>query len=500
MPKTSSHFTPSLIITYILGLACLVFTITKATTSTFTYDEGFTFFYYLPQDFMRIFSFAAPYSANNHILSSLLIKYSQALFGSSELALRIPSLIAHIFYMWITILLLKKINPSILIPGFLLFNANPYLLDFYAIGRGYAPAITLMMCSIYCWVKYRESEEKRWYIASIALAATGAFSHFSLLLFVASLLLLHNYAALLSRKLNATSPKEFIVSALKWNKANFIFLGVLLAVFYEPLRRSIQYGLLYHGGDNGFWPDSILSLLQYSLFEASYAGWLLVPLSWFLLALLFISTVILITHIRFSINQIEKSRNWRSDFTLLFLFIIVISSLLNWLAGTFYPIDRGALFLYPLLILITVTLLDKLSRVPGLRKATWVLAMVAGLACMFHTINTQNLHTFIHWKNHFDTPEMMLDLQAHSSGFTDDNPMHLGVDWIYYPVVNYHIIADELDWVDTVFTKGIMGSEDMIYVSKENVLKYEKLGYQVVKNYANTQTSLMQGISVDSLD
>jgi hypothetical protein len=396
--------------------------------------------------------------------------------------------------MWITILTLRKINPSLLIPGFLLFNANPYLLDFYALGRGYAPAITLMMGSIYCWIRYRESEEKRWYLISIALAATGAFSHFSLLLFVASLLLLHNYEAMLNRKLNGASLKEFIVNVLKWNKGNFIYLGILLVIFYEPLRRCIQYGLLYHGGDNGFWPDSMISLLQYSLFEASYVSLLLMPLSWLFMSLLLISTVITINYIRISSIKKKQSRNWRPDFTLLFLFIIVISTILNWVSGTYFPIDRGALFLYPLFILIVVTLLDKLSEVPALRKITVALALTCGIACVLHTMNTQNFENYIHWKNHFDTPEMMSDLQEHTSGFSSVNPMHLGVDWIYYPVVNYHIIADELHWVDTVYTKGIIGSEDLIYVSDANVLKYEKLKFQVIKNYPVTKTTLMKKI------
>ncbi|MBL4658622.1 MAG: glycosyltransferase family 39 protein, partial [Flavobacteriales bacterium] len=379
MAISLKSISPPLIVTYILGALLLIFTVAKASMTSLTYDEAFTFIYYLPQDFMRIFSFAAPYSANNHILSSLLMKVSQNLFGSSELALRIPSLLAHVVYICLTIAFLRKLSPLLLIPGFLLLNTNPYLLEFFALGRGYGLAICLMMGSLLMWIKYRETQKVRAYTLCLILAGAAAFSNFSLLLVVASILLLHNYEGLLSGKISTRSPIALLSSGLKHNKINLIFLVILVMVFYEPIRRCIKFKLLYHGGVTGFWPESIMTLLQFSLYDASYTTWLLNPLSWFLMAVLIISMGLLVNSIRVKVKENDSTPNWKMDFGLLFVLIILICTVANWSFGNKYVIDRGALFLYPLIVLILLTMLDELFGFRGFKKIGFVLIIVFGL-------------------------------------------------------------------------------------------------------------------------
>jgi len=483
----------SIVIVIIVGIIAFSFAILKAYFVPFTYDEAYTFIHFLPQDFMNIISLAKPFSANNHILSTLFVKLSQNIFGSSEIALRIPSLISFSIYIVFSILIIRKINIDFILPGFVLLISNPYLLDFFALARGYSLAISLMMVSIFLWINYRETEEKKWYIQSLILAGFSALSNFSLLLFVASLLLLNNYYGFLRERAGINNFKQFLSRFLKWNKINFIFLSILFIVFYEPIRRCIKYKLLYHGGHIGFWSDSIMSLLKYSLYNANYTKLLLLPLSWLLIVVLLTSLIFLFQHVKKSILRIGDITNWNYDFILLFLLIISISISMHFLGGNRYPIDRGSLFLYPIIILIIMVTVNKLFFQFNFKKITLILTIFASTCFVLHTIKTQNLIDFIQWKHDSQTKIMLEDLEAYrNQEFCDSNKMYFGTSWIFYPVVNYYIISKGLNWLELVSDKGIVGKEDYIYLKQMDVVDYQKSGYVIIKNYPITNSTLLK--------
>ena len=88
----------SLILNLCLGALLFSYVFTKANMASFTHDESFTYLNYPHQSFIDIISFNDWYT-NNHILNSLFIKYSEQLFGNSELALRLPNLLLLLVYM-----------------------------------------------------------------------------------------------------------------------------------------------------------------------------------------------------------------------------------------------------------------------------------------------------------------------------------------------------------------------------------------------------------------
>lgn len=77
------------------------------------------------------------------------------LLGSSELALRLPNLLAHVVYLHASARVALKARGLVLTVGcFLLLNAHPYLLDFFGLARGYGLACGLMMMSLWQVVRY----------------------------------------------------------------------------------------------------------------------------------------------------------------------------------------------------------------------------------------------------------------------------------------------------------------------------------------------------------
>src|SRR4051812_43592818 len=68
----------------------------RAATQSLTIDESFTFLRYVNVSFTEAL---AEYSANNHVLQSLLMRVCRKLLGRSELVLRLPTLLGCVLFL-----------------------------------------------------------------------------------------------------------------------------------------------------------------------------------------------------------------------------------------------------------------------------------------------------------------------------------------------------------------------------------------------------------------
>src|SRR5919107_1209548 len=80
-----------------VALLCAAFALClyRAATQSFTIDEAFTFLRYVDTPWRDVFG---DFSANNHVLFSLISRVFRYKFGRSEIVLRIPTLIGCILY------------------------------------------------------------------------------------------------------------------------------------------------------------------------------------------------------------------------------------------------------------------------------------------------------------------------------------------------------------------------------------------------------------------
>ena len=79
-----------------------------------------------------------------------MAKVSYLVGGSSDLALRLPSLIGYGMYLCFSILILGFLRyRPIAFAGFLLLNLNAYLLDYFALSRGYGLALGFLMGALF---------------------------------------------------------------------------------------------------------------------------------------------------------------------------------------------------------------------------------------------------------------------------------------------------------------------------------------------------------------
>ena len=172
----------------VLLLVCLfAVNIYRAATQALTVDEAFTYHLYLSKDLHTILN---DYNANDHVLFTLLAKWSVNHFGNSEFAIRLPSLLGGLLYLVVVYRLSKMLFGSgwLFLLAVAILTMNPFILDFLSIGRGYGMALAFWMYALYCCFRFRQEDDPKYLVR--AGVATGLAIAANLTLLFPSLALL----------------------------------------------------------------------------------------------------------------------------------------------------------------------------------------------------------------------------------------------------------------------------------------------------------------------
>lgn len=124
----------------------ILWAVTRACHQSITMDEAMTWRAYVAP--------AAPNHwtahSNNHVLNSALMRLAIAVFGLSELTVRLPALAGACVYIgscfFLCRMLLEDALARVLV--FVCLVLNPYLGDFFAAARGYSLAFGFLVCAI----------------------------------------------------------------------------------------------------------------------------------------------------------------------------------------------------------------------------------------------------------------------------------------------------------------------------------------------------------------
>src|SRR6476646_11349356 len=99
------------------------------------------------------------FDVNNHVLNTLLIRSSTARFHLTELSLRLPSLIAGVFYLWVVFRIARRWFggglPALAAIG--LLTLNPIVVDALREARGYGMALASWMWALELMLESAES-------------------------------------------------------------------------------------------------------------------------------------------------------------------------------------------------------------------------------------------------------------------------------------------------------------------------------------------------------
>lgn len=445
-------------LTVLSFMGCLIYIIYKAFHLSFTHDESYTYLHYVHQGFMDIISYKTPYT-NNHILNTVLIKYSEELFGNSEIVLRLPNILAFILYSVFAILFLQKKCPNLLLPFYLLLTLHPFLLEFFALARGYGLSIGFLMMSVYFISRYLMEPKSGSLIWFNLAAFLAVMSNFSLLNYYAAALIAFNLYTYLLLKTRTNDIQSF--SFFKLNKINFVSLLISGMVLYEPLRRLSKIGLLDFGGKNGFLADTVGSSIDDLFYEMPAPLFLSVLIKAFIVFVCFGILFLII------INLIKRNSGFFERYAFLVFVnltlysIVLITQVQHLLLGNDYYIHRFALFLYPLFVLNLIAALDYFYIKTG-TISLLISYCFAGILFYNFSLN-YNLNHFKEWRYDKDTKEVMQKLIAEHTN-NPDKKIQLGISWLFEPTTNFYRYTWNLNRIVPTHRKGITGREDYWYL------------------------------------
>jgi hypothetical protein len=119
----------------------------RAATQSVVIDEAFSFNLFLSHSWHDIYFH---YDAANHLLYSLLAKFSMMLFGASTWAIRLPTVIAGFFLMLgVWRLLESSESRAVRWVAFAAIGLHPLILDFSVAARGYGLALAFLAWALH---------------------------------------------------------------------------------------------------------------------------------------------------------------------------------------------------------------------------------------------------------------------------------------------------------------------------------------------------------------
>lgn len=408
--------------------AVFAFLLYKALVLPITHDEVATTVFYSHFSNWEIMMYPDEWP-NNHILNTLLAKGCIAVFGPEQWAVRLPNLLSFFVYAWGVYRIVGFIlttHSRFFVPFALLFVANPYMMDFFSLCRGYGMSIALSTLSASFLITGFKSLKDKHIWMSFFLALLASYANFTLLIFWAAVSLFAALYFIIRRK---ETKRPFW---LPW--ALLILTGIgYLALIYVPIQKMQSTNQFIYWTSNGFITDTLDTLIRLSCQESgmlrplilvAYAGLLLIVASWFYVL------------IRWKKTKFDL-RIWREPIAVapwLLLLTVLINITQNMVMGTPNLFGRTALFFYPMYM---TALVSTYPIVHPLIKARWMrIAGVAGIVFLttLHFVRASNTHLFREWFYDGYT----FDVLAHIRKEHRSEPVSIETNWLFNPSFSFY--------------------------------------------------------------
>lgn len=430
---------------FIFGIATFLFAYTtyRAAVLSITWDEAFSYLQFVRHEIFIPEKYEMM-DANNHFLNTWLNIYFVKWFGVSELVLRLPSLIAHLLFLFFSYKLIKNFENKWLVLGsFLIINLNPYILDFFSLSRGYALSLGLMVASIYYLYAYFTNELKTKYAIYCCLfGALATLANFVLLnYFVVAfgiILMIAGYSYIKNTKQDSRRHLTTIIFS-----GGIVFLSLW---FLIPIALKLkEAGALFYGGNKGFWTDTICTIIQRCFYELPY------PHVFEQAAKAFLFIVLIVSFVWVAGKIFKKTTTPSSLFLgvlISLIFLCALSTLVqHYFLGTLLLIDRTAMFFVVLFNLALVFLINKLTIQ---NKKAAFLSLLANMFVVFHFIWSFNLQYVVEWKSNADVKQMLADLKKVVEIPKEKMNVDICIPLSFDQSINYYRAVDNLYWINTV--------------------------------------------------
>ncbi|MCF8245199.1 MAG: glycosyltransferase family 39 protein [Saprospiraceae bacterium] len=305
-----------------------------------TIDESFSILYYVPKDIWAILTYDYPEpSANNHILNTLTIKFLTGIFGSNLLSARLGNLLAGALFAGAGVWLVRRLfsHPITRVAGLFVWLANPYLAEFFSIGRGYGMSIGLMAFSICHAFRFFEKQTGKAFLLSLMSAWLAVAASFTLLNFYCCL------SAVFFLFLWQNARRNW-----RWWLAFFSSHLLLLGLTYLPVIRMLGNKEFEKFGVTGFFEDTVRSSIRHFFYGKGLLGAHTVEVASILLSI-FLGAAAIIFLVRWATNHFR----WTPNLLLNALLpgTVAVNLAMTLLTDAAWLPARSCLFFYPLLVI-----------------------------------------------------------------------------------------------------------------------------------------------------
>ena len=419
------------------------YTVLRANWLSMTHDESGSF--YIWTEFNIFSCFADPgcwRTANLHFLYVWLMKATVGLFGVSELTIRMPSLFGHLLYLFFSYKLVKMWaeKPWLQLIGFIIINSNPFLLEFFALGRGYGLANAFMMMSIYYVGVFMKTNKSGAAWGMFAGAFLAVFSNFTML----------NYYACLVGVLGIVFLHLFFAAKeIKWRPwKNLLLVGIitsviLFALLYMPVTSLSSEGEFEYGAKS-FW-DTFSSNVKTSLYGVKYFAQYHVEILGGLFTLLLLYGLFIA--VRDFINDPKNSKaQFAVAVTILPIMVALASVVQHYLLGVNYLRGRTSLVFVPLTTLALFFLFENIFTKENSRLLRSI-PVVLGLFCVVHAFRSYQFTHSYEWWYDARTRDMV---EYMDSIIPKGEKVKLGMHWIFHPTARYYYENVPYEFTETL--------------------------------------------------
>lgn len=357
--NTNNYLQLNVKIGIVLSIILWIFLILRALLVPILHDEIATYWFYINTGNYLPFSFKADSdAANNHVLNSLLTRLFYLIFGYSPIVLRMANLLfvpVYCFYAYKIADALKNKYLALLFWFCLLF-IHP-IVEFLALSRGYGMSFALLLGCLWYLIKVMKASKAIDYLLVLIFLTGSVSANLSLMstaLIIIGLLIIT--IIIINGKIPDKILKLCIVS----------IAGLLPISFFVVYSFALQKGgALYYGQHDGFWIQSVNTLMK-ALFENQGHLLRLLLFIYFILILIMLA-MYLSKHFSFTIF-----RHAVLVFPLLLIGNIFAVFLLDYFFNVNFPEDRSGFYFYYFFIGSIFFLTDKFAENYNFRRITWI--------------------------------------------------------------------------------------------------------------------------------
>ena len=439
-------------------MSAFIYTILRTGYLLITHDEANNYFHWVTRSFGDILLYKGPELPNNHLLNTLLIKICIYFFGLSEFVIRIPALIGHALYLAGIYKTLKLfLKGPLLVAGICFLIFNPFMLQIFATGRGYALGLGFCSIGTYYLLRYIKNQHAPYATANslkeaprhidlaflmFAFATMSGFTFFHI--YLSAFIWLAGYEIATKRSL--------------WKLIISVFPSILLltSTCLLPVIK-IHSSHPYIGGleKGGLWANTVLSLIDGTLYNQTYfLPWLSHMIQFFIIAVMMIAAVLALISLKTKNAVLEPA------LTLLRCvgaWLMICCILMIGQGGVIkfgYSVGRTAVYFLPLFYLLFLLVIQCLvllgEKIKQARTGIYCFIILFAIISTAHFIHCANLRNFYGmWGAYSESSRDVIEylMQARKTEQLKSHSVSIGTHRAYTPMLNFYITKYDVKWL-----------------------------------------------------